>query len=359
MWFATNAVIGDLEHRLQVDGLTVWLTGAVQVGFIVGGLVVAGTRLADRVRGGRLFLAACALAAFTNAWVLVAQDWRIVLLARFGCGVALAGVYPVGMKVVASWYREGLGRALGWLVGALVLGTASPHLLRVSAAEAPVDGVVLGTSVLALLGGLLLWALVPDGPAGRGGTSPRLRDVGGLLAHRPFRSATLGYVGHMWELYTLWALLPVLFALHVSREPDVVGLLAFLALGGGAVTCVLGGGLAERLGSARVARRALMGSIVCCALAPLVLPAHPVAAAVFLVVWGGLAVADSPQLSTLVARGAPDALRGSGLAFATALGFGTTVVSLAVASRVPPTWSAWLLLPGPLLGWWALTRTDG
>ncbi len=154
IWFATNAVIGDLESALGLQGTVAWLTGAVQLGFIAGTTILSLTSLADRISPRWIFLASCAGAAIANLATLGASGLPGLLGARLACGVALAGVYPIGMKVAAGWYRDGLGAALGWLVGALVLGTAFPHLLRSLTAELPWAVVITGTSGLALAGGV-------------------------------------------------------------------------------------------------------------------------------------------------------------------------------------------------------------
>lgn len=359
VWFATNAVIADLEASLGTTGLTVWLTSAVQVGFIVGSGLLAITRLADRVPTPKLFFVATLVAAASNAAV-VWLDVGGLLVARFVCGLALAGIYPVGMKAVAGWYQKGLGGALGWLVGALVLGTAFPHLLRASSTGAPLQAVIMGTSALAVLGGLIVRVAVPPGPYQSTSPAPELGAVFGLGRNPEYRAAALGYFGHMWELYTLWAVLPAFFAAFVFAEPGIVSALTFLAVAVGAVGCVAGGLLANRWGSRRVASAALLASAACCALAPFVFQGVPaVGVGLFLLFWGLAAVADSPQLSTLTAQGAPGALRGTGLALATAIGFGLTVVSLAVVAWVPLTYVPWMLLPGPLGGLLALNRRGG
>jgi len=354
VWFATNAVIPDLERELGLSGTTSWLTGAVQLGFIAGTAMMSLTGLADRFSPRWVFLAGCVLAGLCNLSTLAASGLVGLVLARFACGAALAAVYPIGMKVAAGWVREGLGSALGWLVGALVLGTAFPHLLRGLAVGLPWASIVALTSVLSVGGGVLLAALVPDGPYLRPSAGFDLSAVPRLWAIPEYRAAALGYFGHMWELYTLWAVLPALAAAYLPMNPS---LLSFSVIAVGAIGCGVGGMLSSRIGSAGVARVLLGISGLCCAAAPLLWTTAPVWLLVgFLLIWGVAVVGDSPQFSALSAQAAPPELIGTGLALATAVGFGLTVISLQVAALVPLQWVAWALLPGPLLGLWAMRR---
>ena len=348
VWFATNAVLPEIEAALGLGDATAWLTGAVQVGFIAGTALLSLTGLADRFSPRWIFFLACGLAAAANAATLGASGLGGLVAARLICGAALAGIYPIGMKVAAGWYREGLGAALGWLVGALVLGTAFPHLLRGITAALHWTAVVVGTSALALLGGVVLAALVPDGPHLKPSPGLELRCVPKLWALPAYRASALGYFGHMWELYTLWALLPALIVAHTELAASLT---TGAVIGVGALGCVGGGYLSARIGSASVARWQLGVSALCCLLAPAIWAWASAAITVgFLFVWGVAVVGDSPQLSALTARAAPPALIGTGLALATTVGFSITVVSLQVAGQVPLAWVSWVLLPGPLLG---------
>lgn len=369
LWFAGNAVLPDLRRAHDLgDGLLGPLTIAVQLGFIVGTMLYAALRLVDRLPPSRVFLASALAAAACNATMAGPADGPASLwAARFGTGVFLAGVYPVGMAIAADWYRGGLGRALGWLVGALVLGTAFPHALRFLTGDLPWQAGVLGSSLLAVAGAIALALFVPDGPYRRMAAGFRPGAVTSVFRHAPFRAAAFGYVGHMWELYAFWAFVPLLIATRFpDAESGTVSLASFAVIGIGAVGCLAGGYAAERVGSGRVAVALLATSGLACLASPALgwLPAS--GAVVLLAVWGFAVVGDSPQFSTLVARTAPAEVRGSALTIVTSLGFLVTLPAIellqrgaASASGAAPAWLFLLLLPGPLAGLLALTGPRG
>ncbi|MFK7930677.1 MAG: MFS transporter, partial [Myxococcota bacterium] len=245
VWFAGNAVLPDLEAGWGIDNGVVWVTVATQVGFILGTLGSAFSGLADRVSPSRLFLISAVLAGLFNAVpMLWPESFGMVIAARLLVGVALAGIYPIGMKVAAGWFDGGLGGALGWLVGALVVGTALPHGIRALGADLPWQSVIGGTSLLCVAGGILLVVAVPDGPHLAKSAPFDVRAPLRLIRDPALRSAALGYLGHMWELYTFWALIPVILATSVVAGTTLSGgvsawSFATIAIGG--VTCALGG----------------------------------------------------------------------------------------------------------------------
>ena len=365
LWFAGNAVLPDMLRDPRLAGTTLGaVVSAVQLGFIAGTLVFALLRLADRLPPARLFLLCAVAGSLTNAALLLpGAPPAAVLALRFATGCCLAGIYPVGMKIAADYYENGLGRALGYLVGALVLGTALPHLLRLLAADVAWQAVVLATSGLALAGGLLLWATVPDGPFRRAGAQLQTGAVWRVFRGRPFRAAALGYFGHMWELYTFWAFVPLLLATHAQLHPGSAPYgpgWAFGLIAAGAPACVAGGYLARRVGSLGTARAALAVSGACCLLSPVLLLLPRPAFVGAMLMWGMAVVADSPQFSALVARRAPAAAAGTALTLVTCLGFALTVVSLqgfaALQGHVPARYLFLVLAPGPLLGLLATRR---
>ena len=250
LWFAGNAVLLDLQRDwgLTEDSLA-HVTSAVQLGFIAGTLLFAYLVIADRF-SPRLVFFYCSLAgALANIALLVAPqhlNWLLVL--RFATGFFLAGIYPVGMKIAAGWYEQGLGRALGYLVGALVLGTAFPHLIRSSGADLPWQQVILSVSALATFGGFVMLLLVPDGPYLPKGSVFDPHALKTIFRSRRFRASAFGYFGHMWELYTLWAFIPLLL-LGYSRSNDValnVPLWSFLIIASGFLGCAIGGIVSDR-----------------------------------------------------------------------------------------------------------------
>jgi MFS family permease len=337
----------------------------VQLGFIAGTLVFALTNVADRFSARAVFLVSSLAAAAANTGLLALPHFEraygALLALRFATGFFLAGIYPVGMKIAASWYREGLGGALGFLVGALVLGTALPHLVRGLGGGLPWDTVTLALSALAAAGGVLMMALVPEGPHLARAARFDPHAVARAFRTPAFRASATGYFGHMWELYTLWAFVPLLLAgwsvLH--RQVIDVAFWSFVIIGAGAVGCVGGGLLSRHIGSARVAFGQLSLSGACCLLSPLAFAWPAPAFLAFLIVWGIVVVGDSPQFSALNAATAPKEYVGSALTIVNCVGFALTIPSVVLATwlaeRLPI--EAWFVpvAIGPALGLLALS----
>ena len=364
LWFSVNGVGLALSRDLGLSEADLGrLTLTVQAGFITGTLFMAVTGLADRFRASRIFAAACLAGALTNAgFVLAAPHPPLDLLLRFLTGLCLAGIYPLGMKLVIGWTPKHTGAALAWLVGMLTLGTALPHLLRGSTLGLPWQWPLLGASCLALLGGGLILAL-GDGPH-LPASSGRARLMEGLAAlrERRFRAVAGGYFGHCWELYAFWTLTPFLVTREVERltaQPGLISWLSFGVIALGLAGCVGGGILSRRLGSLWVARRTLTASGLTCLAYPLLTWAPPVLLLVLLAFWGLTVIADSPQFSALAAETAPRERIGSTLAVMNAVGFALTIPAISLTTTLwqwQGTWVLWWLLPGPLLGLWAMRR---
>lgn len=360
LWFASNAVSDGLAAQYELgESAQGYLTSLVQLGFIVGTLVSAALTLADRIRPSVLFLLSAWLGAvFTLLITLPALPYGWVLVLRFLTGACLAGIYPVGMKIAADHYGKNLGPSLGFLLGALVLGTGLPHLLKLFTLGLPWRAVFWTTAGLAAFGGLAMVVLVPNGPY----RSPAQRfDPGAfrkIFASEGVRRAALGYFGHMWELYTYWAFMPLVITAFVLRGELTAATgygWAFAVFGIGAVGCVLAARRAQRKGHKQVATLALASSGACCALSPLVLGTGLAWVILpFLLLWGLAVMPDSPLFSTLVALNAPPELKGTALTLVNSLGFAISILSLLLMTVLLPIvglqFAFVLLLPGPVLG---------
>jgi predicted MFS family arabinose efflux permease len=358
LWFAVNGVLPDLQRAVALPATALGtLTSAVQLGFIAGTLTFALLTVADRFSPRLLFLL-CALAgAAANALgIPFAQDYPVLVLLRFATGFFLAGIYPVGMKIAAAWYTRGLGAALGLLIGALVLGTALPHGLRALGADWPWQRVMLAVSLIALAGGVALYLLVPDSPHLPRAARIKPTALAVIWRDPKVRASAFGYFGHMWELYAVWALLPLIVGSRIG--PQSVSAAAFWIIAAGSLGCAGGGWLALRLGSARVAAAQLATSGACCLLAPLALTAPLPLFWAWLAVWGVTVVGDSPQFSSLTALNAPRDAVGSVLTFVNSIGFAITIVSIQVFAAAATSVPLGELLPwlaiGPILGLYAL-----
>ena len=364
LWFAGNAVMASLQGELGLPITALGhATSAVQLGFITGTLCFALLTIADRFSPSKVFFGCALMAAMTNAAVLVAEGFSSLLFLRMLTGFFLAGIYPVGMKIAADWHQQGLGKALGYLVGALVLGTASPHLLKALTETLPWRLVFLMTSGFAVLGGLLMILFIPDGPFRRRSQGFDPRALLRVFSYKPFRAAAFGYFGHMWDLYTFWAFLPLMLLTYQQLQPASalnISLLSFSTIAVGGLACVLGGYLSQKTGSARVAFWALLLSLSCCLLSPFLLYASLPLFLGFLLLWGMVVVADSPQFSTLVAQNAPKEATGTALTIVNCLGFSITIFSIQFFNMLDGAIAAeyrfTLLAIGPLLGLIALKR---
>ena len=366
LWFAGNAIVGDIARQFAVDaGYLAHLASAVQFGFIIGTLIFAVLSIADRFSPVGVFFCCALLGALTNLAVIIPGiNSTDLLTIRFLTGFFLAGIYPVGMKIASDHYQQGLGRSLGFLVGALVLGTAFPHLLKSLTTALPWKYVIYATSTLATLGGIAMIGLVPDGPDRKRGQKI---NFGGFLAgfrNRDFRAAAFGYFGHQWELYAFWVFIPVILAAFKTRNPEVVfniPLLSFLIIASGSVACVLSGMISQTVGAKKTATIALGISCLCCLLSPLVFFGHSVIVLIaFMFIWGITVVADSPLYSTLVAQNAPAQAKGTSLTIVNSIGFAITIVSIQLLNVIRTDANAGyiytLLAIGPILGLVALLR---
>ncbi|MCH8105870.1 MAG: MFS transporter [Proteobacteria bacterium] len=362
LWFSGNAVVLDLQRDWGLGEQSVgYITAAVQLGFVGGTLIFAFLAIADRFSPRRVFFACSVTGALANIALLAApESLSALLLLRFTTGFFLAGIYPVGMKIAAAWFEKGLGRALGYLVGALVLGTAFPHLIRSTGAELSWQQVMIGVSILAAVGGVLMLVLVPDGPYLPKGSAFNPRALAIIFRSRSFRASAFGYFGHMWELYGLWAFIPIwLFAYSEMNDITLnVPLWSFLVIAVGFFGCAVGGVISVKIGSAKVAAVQLTVSGICCLLSPIFFSADLTLFIIFLFVWGITVAGDSPQFSALNAENAPREYVGSALTIVNSIGFLITVINIQLVNSllplIGPEYIFWLLIPGPVIGLWMM-----
>ncbi len=371
LWFSATAATAPIvaEFRLT-PGEAAWLTMAVQAGFVVGTLASALLTLPDVINPRHLFAIGCAAGAAANASLVLAGGALALIACRMLTGMALACVYPPGMKIAAGWFEQRRGAALGILIGALTIGSAFPHLLASAAATIPWRTLMLAASGLALGGSIVVSRRVGDGPYVA--TSARFdpRAAAQVFRDRGTRLATLAYLGHMWELYAVWtwiaafataSLFPLsrLGAAPGSRAGSGI---AFVMIGSGAIGSAAAGWWADAIGKARIARWAMIVSGVCAAASGLVYGAPRIVLALFAIVWGVAVVADSAQLSALVAQYSPRDHVGTALTIQTCLGFLLTMASIRLvplfAHAVGWQWAFLLLVPGPLFGAIALATLD-
>lgn len=367
VWFAGNAVLPGLVSEWHLSpGVVAYAVSAVQFGFITGTLCFAILAVTDRFPPSRVFMICSLLAATANLTIAFNVQGQTALLAsRFLTGFFLAGIYPVGMKIAADYYQQSLSSRLGLLVGALVLGTAFPHLLRSFSVTVSWRLIIYATSLLAVTGGLAMWLLVPNGPHRRAGQRLRISALKNIFDDRGLRAAAFGYFGHMWELYAFWAFVPLMLKSFVQTHPrSNVGspLYAFLIIGIGSVACALAGLAAKRYGNKRTAAFALALSGCCCLLSPLAMSLHTGELfMLFMLLWGIAVVADSPLFSSLVAQAAPPEVRGTSLTLVTCIGFAITIASIQLlqllSGIIDVRYLFVILAAGPAAGLYALLVT--
>jgi len=370
-WFSASAVAPTLARVWQLSPAgSAWLTISVQLGFVVGALISAIFTLADRLSARRLIAGCALLAALATLGVAAAGGIELGIACRLLTGAALAGVYPPGMKIAAGWFKEGRGLAIGILVGALTLGSASPHLVRWAVSATAWRIVLVIAAASALAGGLLVLLVPNDGPFAAPSPPFSLAAAPRILRDRAVALANLGYLGHMWELYAMWTWIAVFVAAseHARRgaQADVTGpaaLVTFAVVGSGAIGCWLGGKYADRWGRTLVTSAAMVLSGSCAVVVGLLFGAPLAALLPLLLVWGITVVADSAQFSAAVSELAPRDYVGTALTLQTSFGFLLTCATIYllpnVAAAIGWRWSMSVLAIGPAIGVWAMLVLRG
>lgn len=357
-WFSATAILPQLVVCWQLTSFEqTWMTNAVQLGFVVGALALSFFNLPDIAPLRLLMGIAAALAAAFNLGLLVAPSagWAIIL--RLLTGIALAGVYPPALKLVATWFVRGRGLAMGALIGGLTLGSAFPHLLRALMGSFDWTYVVAAASGLTIIGAIVFLALVHEGPYPFSRAVFDPRQLGRVVRNRPVMLANLGYFGHMWELYAVWGWF-LAFASSAGAtagmSPADVSLLVFAMVASGFVGCVAGGYLADRLGRTSTTSLMMAVSAFCAATIGLTVGGPLWLFVLVAVVWGASIVGDSAQFSAMTTEVGDADLVGTALAFQLGIGFALTIVSLSIvpmiANAIGWQWAFVVLVPGPVVG---------
>jgi len=369
LWFSASAILPQMTAEWQLSGADQsWMTMSVQVGFVMGALLSALLNLPDRIPANRLIAVSALVGAAANAGIaLLNHAPALALLLRFVTGMGLAGTYPPGMKLAATWCKEDRGLGIGLLVGGIVLGKSVPHLLNAlpflsGDGMPPWRTILVVSSALAGLGAVVVCIGVYAGPFLTGVAPFNWRFAGRVLSHRPTRLANFGYLGHMWELYGMWTWVPIflIFSYQGAGWSTLSARLAgFAAIAVGSFGSLVAGIFADRLGRSRVTVVSLILSGGCTLCAGVFFDSPGLLTALCLL-WGFTVVADSAQFSAAVSELTDPRYVGTALTVQTTLGFLLTLVSIRIipllADMIGWEWVFVVLAPGPLFGIWSMLR---
>ena len=371
LWFSTNGVLKQIEQiwLLSTSDLGL-LTNSVNFGFIVGTLLFSVSGFADKFKPSRIVMFCCFLGATSNALIVFEEiSFTSVIFSRLVVGMALAGIYPIGMKLIISWNPQKAPNTLGLLVGMLVLGSSLPYLIRALGISFDWQYTVTLTSGLCYIAGVTIY-LLGDGPHLVTNKKPSFRlsdQFSELLKNRKYIASAVGYFGHMWELYAFWTCVPILTAISISQhqihnQEFIVSLLSFLIIGLGFISCILGGLLAKSINSSRVASLSLTFSLSICLIYPLLGNLNFLLDLVLLMLWGFFVISDSPQFSAISASACPKHLVGTALTTQNCVGFSISMITVFLTTHFYESlglYFVWILLPGPIIGLIFFSRQFG
>ena len=362
-WFSTTAIVPELRQAWSLNNdQTAWLTNAVQIGFVSGTLFASLLNLPDIVRLNRLISISSLLAAIFNILMLAEPPFAVAVLLRFLTGVTLAGVYPAAMKLISTWFVRNRGLAIGTLVGALTLGSALPHLFRTVTAQVDWQLVIILSSLASGVSAVLFLLFAQEGPYPFGKAVFDPRQIGQVLRNRNLLLVNIGYFGHMWEIYAMWAWLLVFIREAGSNfSAAFSSLITFLAIGSGLFGCIAAGLIADRLGRATTAAGFMAVSAICCVASGMIYMEPGWALIALLIVWGIAIVGDSPLFSTLVTELSDRRLVGTALSLQMSIGYALTVVAIWLIPHIRDLFGSWqwvflVLAPGPVIGTWAMLK---
>ena len=367
LWFSGSAVVPALSKEWQLSPSQIsWLAIAVQLGFVAGTLISATFNLPDIIATRHLFAVSSFLGAVVNIiFGLYVDDPNTAIVLRFVTGICLAGVYPPGMKIMATWFRERRGMALGVLVGALTMGKATPYLVNALGSSNWRTNILL-VATLSAIGGAIVLLFVTDGPHALPRAKFDVSQIVKVFGNRGVRLASFGYFGHMWELYGMWIWVPVMLRASLATrnaDPQLAEIGSFLVIGAGAIGCVVAGLLADRVGRTLVTSWAMAISGSCCLVIGLLYGGNPVLLLLVAAIWGATVVADSAQFSSCVTELGDPQYIGTALTIQMCIGFLLTTISIELIPKAVTAWS-WryafiILAPGPIFGVLAMLRLRG
>lgn len=362
-WFSASAVVPELSLAWDLNNAgRAWLTMSVQAGFVVGSVASALLNLSDRISSRWLFISTAFLAALSTGLIpLTANSLAPALILRFLTGVFLTGVYPVGMKIMTTWTRSDRGLGIGLLVGALTLGTAFPHLLNTLTGMGEWRQVLLLGAGSAAVGGVIAALFVYEGPFQSATPDFNWRYAGEIFRVRELRLVILGYLGHMWELFAMWAWLATFLIASFRQSgigPTWASLTTFIAIAAGGLGSLLAGNLADQWGRTTITVASLAISGGCALLVGFLFGGNPVLLIILCLVWGFAVVADSAQFSAAVSELCQKGYIGTALTVQTSLGFLLTMITIrlipTLESEVGWSWAFAFLALGPAIGIWAM-----